>query len=124
MVVAPITRMTMREIYADFADIPFYSEFTTVVMQEPDPDASTVGLFFRPFKREVWISILAAIPLAGVVLLLYVRAYSVVLPRRQNQTGLDNVVDTLWFSGGALLQQGKKSCHVRQICLECITYLP
>ena len=109
MVVAPITRMTMREIYADFADIPFYSEFTTVVMQEPDPDASTVGLFLRPFKREVWICILAAVPLAGVVLLLYVRAYSVVLPRRQNQTGLDTVVDTLWFSGGALLQQGKKS---------------
>ena len=120
MVVAPITRISMREIYTDFADIPFYSEYTTVVMREPDPDASTVGLFFRPFKLEVWISILATIPLAGVVLLFYVRAYRIVLPRRQNQTALHNVIDTLWFSGGALLQQGKKSSHFRNVCLECI----
>ena len=106
MVVAPISRQTIREVYADFAEVPFYTEFTTVVMREPDPDESTVGLFFSPFKREVWISILAAIPLAGVVLLFYVRAYNVVLPRRRNHTGLHNVVDALWFSGGALLQQG------------------
>ena len=120
MVVAPISRISVREIYCDFAEIPFYSEFTTAMMQEPDPDANTVGLFFRPFKREVWISILAAIPLAGVVLLFYVRAYRIVLPRRQNHTPLHHIVDSLWFSGGALLQQGKKSCHVRHICLECI----
>ena len=107
MVVAPISRISVREIYSDFAEIPFYSEFTTAVMQEPDPDASTVDLFFRPFKREVWISILAAIPLAGVVMLFYMSAYRIVLPRRQNQTALHHIVDTLWFSGGALLQQGK-----------------
>ncbi len=110
MAAAPLSRQMNREIYMDFLEVPFYIEFTTVVIRKPDPDANTVGLFIRPFKLEVWISILAAIPLAGLALMLNVRAYSGLSPSVQKRAPILNPVDALWFSCGALLQQGEK-CH-------------
>ena len=92
----------------DFIDVPFYVEFTTVVLRKPDPDANNVGLFVRPFKLEVWISILVAMPLAGVALMLNVRAYGGISAPVQTRASLRNSVDALWFSCGALLQQGEK----------------
>ena len=108
MAAAPMSRQANREKYMDFNEIPFYIEFTTVVIRTPHPDANTVGLFIRPFKLEVWISILAAIPLAGLALMVNVRAYGGISPPVQKQARLLNSVDALWFSCGALLQQGEK----------------
>ena len=108
MTVAPLIRQVMRERYMDFVEVPFYLEFTTVVLRKPDPDSSTVGMFFRPFKFEVWMSILAAIPLAGVALILNVRAYGGMLQPAQKRACLRSSFDALWFSCGALLQQGEK----------------
>ena len=108
MAVAPISRQPNREIYMDFTDVPFYIEFSTVVLRKPDPDANTVGLFIRPFKLEVWISILAAIPLAGVALVLNVRAYGGISAPAQKQARLSDSFDALWFSCCALLQQCEK----------------
>ena len=107
MAMAPLIRQVKREFYVDFPDVPFYLEFTTVVIRKPDPDANTVAMFFRPFKLEVWMSILAAIPLAGVALMLNVRAYGGVLLPAQKRARLRNSFDALWFSCGALLQQGE-----------------
>ena len=106
MAVAAMTRQLKREIYMDFVEVPFYIEFTTVAIRKPDPDSNTVGLFIRPFKLEVWISILAAIPLAGVALMVNVRAYGGILRLAQKRPLLRNSFDALWFSCGALLQQG------------------
>ena len=107
MIAAPISRQIHREEYMDFADVPFYLEFTTVAIREPDPDDNTVGLFFQPFKLEVWMLILVVIPISGVALLLYVRAYRIALPQRQKETKLHNVIDAQWYAVGAILQQGK-----------------
>ncbi|KAK2169681.1 hypothetical protein NP493_1182g00009 [Ridgeia piscesae] len=106
MIAAPISRQIHREKYMDFAEVPFYLEFTTVAIREPDPDDNTVGLFFQPFKLEVWVFILVVIPISGVALLLYVRAYRVALPQRQKETRLHNVIDAQWYAVGAILQQG------------------
>jgi len=114
MIAAPISRQIHREKYMDFAEVPFYLEFTTVAIREPDPDDNTVGLFFQPFKLEVWVFILVVIPISGVALLLYVRAYRVALPQRQKETRLHNAMDALWYSVGAMLQQGKTLVHKKQ----------
>ena len=108
MAMAPLTRQMKREIYMDFVGVPIYIEFTAVAIRKPDPDSNTVAMFFRPFKFEVWISILATIPLAGVALVVSVRAYGAILLPAQKRARLRNSVDALWFSCGALLQQGKK----------------
>ena len=107
MVTAALARQWQREIYMDFAEVPYYLEGSAVALREPDPDDNTVGLFFQPFKLEVWGFILAVIPISGVVLVLYVRAYKVALPQRQKETKLHNAIDALWYSIGAILQQGK-----------------
>ena len=114
MAVSPSSRTLRREIYMDFVDIPFYIEFTTVALRKPDPDANTVGMFLRPFKFEVWISILAAIPLAGVAVVLNTRAYGGIVLTTQKRTCLRNSFDALWFSCGALLQQGE-NCSLSRI---------
>ena len=97
-----------REIYMDFTDVPFYIEFTTVAIRKPEPCANTVGLFVQPFKLEVWISILVAMPLAGVALMLNVRAYGGISAPVQKRARLHNSFDALWFSCGALLHQSEK----------------
>ena len=107
MVVAALAREQQREQYVDFNTVPFHVELTSVAILKPDPDDITVGLFFQPFKLEVWGFILATIPITGVALLLYVRAYRIALPQRQKETKLHNVIDALWYSVGAILQQGK-----------------
>ena len=116
MVVAALAREQQREQYVDFNTVPFHVELTSVAILKPDPDDITVGLFFQPFKLEVWGFILAVIPITGVALLLYVRAYRVALPQRQKETKLHNVIDALWYSIGAILQQGKHiGCGFRSI---------
>ena len=123
MAVAALTRTLNREIYMDFVDVPFYIEFTTVALRKPDPDANTVGMFLRPFKLEVWISILAAIPLAGVALMLNTRAYGGIVLMTQKPACLRNSFDALWFSCGALLQQGEKLNDFFSACTDvCIIY--
>ena len=107
MVTAALARQWQREIYMDFTDVPYYLEGSAVAIREPDPDDNTVGLFFQPFKLEVWILILVVTPITGVALLVYVRAYRIALPQRQKETRLHNTIDALWYSVGALLQQGK-----------------
>ena len=107
MIVAAFARNWRREIYMDFAEVPYYLEPSAIAIRKPDPDDNTVGLFFHPFKLEVWGFILAVIPISGVALVLYVRAYRVALPQRQKETRLHNAIDALWYSIGAILQQGK-----------------
>ena len=114
MVTAALARQWQREIYMDFAEVPYYLEGSAVAIREPDPDDNTVGLFFQPFKLEVWVFILVVIPISGVALLLYVRAYRVALPQRQKETRLHNAMDALWYSVGAILQQGKTLVHKKQ----------
>ena len=104
--VAALTRAAQREQYVDFNSVPFHIALTTVALLKPDPIDSTVGLFFRPFKLEVWGCILAAIPIIGVALLLFARVCGAAASKRQKQE-LHSTTDALWFSVGALLQQGE-----------------
>jgi len=105
-VMGALTREAQREQYIDFNYVPFHIALTTVAMIKPDPIDSTVGLFFRPFKLEVWGCILAAIPVTGVALLLFAWACGAAAPKRYKQE-LQSTTDALWFSVGALLQQGE-----------------
>ena len=107
MVVAAVTRQTKREMYMDFTDVPFYLEFTTVALRKPDPDDNTVRLFSQPFKLEMWVCIIAAVPIVAVVVWLYSWANGTILLQAQKSTKLPNVVDTLWFSLSAILNQGE-----------------
>ena len=107
MVVAPVARQRKREMYMDFTEVPFYLEFTTVALRKPDPDDNTVGLFFQPFKLEMWVCIMAAVPVVAVVVWLYSCTNGAILFQTQKSTKLHNVVDTLWFSLGAIFNQGE-----------------
>ena len=91
----------------DFTDVPFYLELTTVALRKPDPDDSRVGLFFQPFKLEMWVCIIAAVPVVAVVVWLYSCTNGAILLQPEKSTKLPNVVDTLWFSLGAIFKQGE-----------------
>ncbi|KAK2172269.1 hypothetical protein NP493_975g02012 [Ridgeia piscesae] len=107
LVMGALTREAQREQYIDFNYVPFHIALTTVALIKPDLIDITVGPFFRPFKLEVWGCILAAIPIIGVALLLFARACGAAAPKRHKQE-LQSTTDALWFSVGALLQQGSE----------------
>ena len=109
-----LTREAQREQYIDFNYVPFHIALTTVALIKPDLIDITVGPFFRPFKLEVWGCILAAIPIIGVALLLFARACGAAAPKRHKQE-LQSTTDALWFSVGALLQQGEATITGRDV---------
>ena len=106
MMVAPLSRQTLRELYMDFADVSFYLEFTTIAMRKPDPDGHTISLFFQPFKLEMWGCIVGAAPLIGIVLWLFTCAHSAIWTQTKMGT-MGKIADALWFSYGAMFNQGE-----------------
>lgn len=118
MVVAPITAASIREQVIDFASTAMYVEEMKTMIRIYDQDDSTLKLFAKPFKSEVWICI-------GVSLLLGTFAMWIIhklnvcfktrISERTDVTNCSTLPTALWFTFGAILNQGKVSLIMFQL---------
>ena len=106
MMVASMARQILREVYMDFAEVPFYREFTTVAVRNPRPDGQSVSLFIQPFKLEMWGCIVGMTPLVGIVLWLFTYAHGAIFTQTKMGT-MGKISDALWFSFAAMVNQGE-----------------
>ena len=73
MICAPVTITLQRENVSDFVTHPFYIEHATIMYKKPKENNYVV--FTRPFKPEVWYSVIGAflgVTLVGWLAVLYV----------------------------------------------------
>ena len=74
MICAPVTITLQRENVSDFVTHPFYIEHATIMYKKPKENNYVV--FTRPFKPEVWYSVIGAflgVILIGWLTVLYVQ---------------------------------------------------
>ena len=68
--VAPASIQAAREEVMDFS-FPFYIEESVILYRRQRKAHRAVFQFLRPYKWQVWVSVMAAIPLATVLLAMF-----------------------------------------------------
>ncbi|XP_076357695.1 putative glutamate receptor isoform X2 [Tachypleus tridentatus] len=105
--ILPFLTITRKRRAAVGVSDPIMTNRIMVLLQKPVEPPNTY-LFSRPYKTEVWISIVVAVPIMGIVLY-SVNKWS---PYYQRQTkvnydkGLFKLMNCIWYVYGAILTQG------------------
>ncbi|KAH9514030.1 Glutamate receptor 4 [Bulinus truncatus] len=112
MAIAALTITEIRERFVDFSK-PFMNLGTSIMIKKPDKEKGGVFSFKNPLSDGVWVSILLGF--IGVSTVLYlVGRFSPYewdtsqprIPTEEDKKPAFNLANTLWFSLGALMQQG------------------
>ncbi|XP_041357415.1 glutamate receptor 2-like [Gigantopelta aegis] len=106
--IAPLSIIQMRERVVDFSK-PFMESGISIMIRKPEKQKPGVFSFMAPFSNTVWVCITVGF-LAVSTILFLVGRFS---PFEWNvdETGAEaqnsfNMRNTLWFTLGALMQQG------------------
>ncbi|KAL5004040.1 hypothetical protein ScPMuIL_017496 [Solemya velum] len=105
---SPISVQPRREMSMDFVNIPFFYDYTTVVLKKPDPNERKWRTFVDPFQWPVHVGIGAAFLIVSVLLEL-VEKYSTRFAKSCNKkTASVSATDDLafWYLLGALFNEG------------------
>ncbi|XP_038055631.1 glutamate receptor 4-like [Patiria miniata] len=120
--VAPLTIISDRERVIDFTK-PFMSLGISIMIKKPQTTKPDVFSFMHPLSYEIWMCIVLAYAGVSVVLFLVSRfspkewypvEYTRVptdepngaIPPKEQTTNDFGITNSLWFSFGALMQQG------------------
>lgn len=68
MMMAPVSMQSSRERVIDFVPVPFFYDYTTVLLKQPDPNARKWRTLLEPFQPTVFI--LLTVSLLGVTIVL------------------------------------------------------
>lgn len=126
MVVAPMSAVWIREQAIDFTSNAMQVEETKVMIKIYGQDDSTLKLFAKPFKQYVWACIGGAIGL-GTVATWAFNAWSMALNRQtksNNVNQLGKLPNALWFTIGAIVNQGEINYDVFFVVCCLISCLP
>lgn len=115
MAVAGMTITYDREQFIDFTK-PFLNLGITILFKKPEPEPPKLFSFLDPLSIDVWIYLLAGFMCVSFMLFVIARftPYEWVNPHPCNQETdvVENqfsILNSLWFSIGALMQQGNVS---------------
>ncbi|XP_056009393.1 glutamate receptor 2-like [Ostrea edulis] len=114
MAVAPLTITLKRENVVDFTK-PFMDVGISIMIKKPEIEKPGVFSFMKPFSIQIWMFILLAYAAVSVGLFFVCRAspyeWRKLFPgttmKYENEFSL---VNTFWFSAGALMLQGSDAC--------------
>ncbi|XP_052784704.1 glutamate receptor ionotropic, kainate glr-3-like isoform X2 [Mya arenaria] len=110
LTVGPLSQQAEREKAIDFS-YPFFYEYTTVLFKKPDPNARKWRTLVDPFKWQVLLCIIIALPCVTTITFLmekynpyyYELAHA---QERDRNGGLHTWHNAFWYMYGALLCQG------------------
>lgn len=90
MMMAPVSMQSERERVIDFVRVPFFHDYTTVLLKRPDPNATKWRTLLEPFKTEVIVCLLCA--MVALSLLLYLtERFSAFFRADSTRCGYDDV---------------------------------
>lgn len=125
LAMAPLTISSMRERVIDFSK-PFMSLGISIMIKKPEKQKPGVFSFMDPLSYEIWMCIIFAYLGVSVVLFLVSRfsPYEWQIEDSVNGPTFTNdftILNSLWFSLGAFMQQG---CDISpRLVWTCITIL-
>ncbi len=102
LIVAPISIQPEREMVMDFI-FPYFYDYSTVLIQMPNPEGTKWRTFIDPFKWEVLMCIIISLLLITVIYFL-VERWNPFYEGRKPQNSMFG--DAFWYMYGALLTQG------------------
>ena len=110
MAIAPLTISSMRERVIDFSK-PFMNLGISIMIKKPEKQKPGVFSFMDPLSYEIWMCIIFAYLGVSVVLFLVSRfsPYEWQIEDSVNGPNFTNdftLLNSLWFSLGAFMQQG------------------
>jgi len=110
MAIAPLTINKERERVVDFTK-PFMKIGISIMIKKPDKQKPGVFSFMSPLSNRVWICVMIAFIAVSLVLFFVGRWspfewHAIGLNKDQETTNSFTFSNTLWFSLGALMQQG------------------
>lgn len=107
--IAPLTIMQIRQRVVDFTK-PFMQTGISIMIKKPDKQKPGVFSFMYPLANTVWLCVMIAFVAVSLVLFLVGRwsPYEWAEPDSKDGTPINNfnLLNTFWFSLGALMQQG------------------
>jgi ABC-type amino acid transport substrate-binding protein len=113
LAVASLTITYIREQVIDFTK-PYMNLGISIIFKRPEGKESNLFSFLSPLSFEVWLYVIAAYAVVSVTLFVLARfsPYEWVNPHPCNPETdeLENqfsLVNSLWFTIGSLMQQGK-----------------
>ncbi len=121
MAIAPLTITSARERVIDFTK-PFMSLGISIMIKKPQKKNPGIFSFMNPLSSEIWMCVILSYMGVSVVLFLVSRfspqewRYEETLlgPHVSNDFSLYN---SLWFSLGAIMQQGCDVCPRYELAL-------
>ena len=110
LAVAPLTITSMRERLIDFSK-PFMSLGISIMIKKPEKQKPGVFSFMDPLSYEIWMYVILAYVVVSVTLFLVSRfsPYEWHVEDSQQGAAFTNdftMLNSLWFSLGAIMQQG------------------
>lgn len=107
--IAPLTIMQIRQRVVDFTK-PFMQTGISIMIKRPDKEKPGVFSFMYPLADVVWLCVMFAFIAVSLVLFLVGRwspyEWTDVDQKDGTPTNNFNLLNTFWFSLGALMQQG------------------
>lgn len=99
---------------------PFFNLGITILYKKPEPEPPKLFSFMDPFSPNLWLYLIAGYLCVSFLLFVIARIspYEWVNPHPCNQDSdtLENnfnILNSLWFTIGSLMQQGKLKCSIR-----------
>jgi ionotropic glutamate receptor len=107
LAIAPLTITHTRERVVDFTK-PFMSTGISIMIKRPEKQKPYVFSFMAPLGNNVWLCILLGFLAVSIILFLIGRfsPYELKLADANRNQDTFTLNNTLWFSLGALMQQG------------------
>lgn len=93
-----------RQTVIDFVE--YFYEYGGVLMRKPDENENKWRVIVQPFSWQVWVCILASIPLAALIASAISRLVTFLIIEWSDHFGKPN--KSVWYVFGAILTQGEK----------------
>ncbi|XP_053400378.1 glutamate receptor 2-like isoform X2 [Mercenaria mercenaria] len=107
--IAPLTINEERQRAVDFTK-PFMKTGISIMIKKPDKEKPGVFSFMYPLSNQVWLCVMVAFVAVSLVLFFVGRwspyEWSDLDPKGGSPINNFNLLNTFWFSLGALMQQG------------------
>lgn len=102
---------TSREKVMDFVPVPFYYDYTSVLLKRPDPSDTKWRILLDPFLKEIYITIAGTFVIVTLLIYLIERNSKSRIAAGSGETGtLDHIVLYLLAS---LFTEGKQTYVIR-----------
>ena len=121
LAVAPLTISYSRELVIDFTK-PFMNLGISILFKRPEKKNPSLFSFLSPLSFDIWIYMMAAYLVVSFMLFVLARfsPYEWYNPHPCNPESdvVENqftLLNSLWFTIGSLMQQGKPSLYAREM---------